>query len=286
MAAHGNVSRSPRPASCGQSVKLAPKLIVHGMGVEDGSVHDMTVQIDSVIAPAAQRWIAAQAAAAQPHSEQELPPLATAFVSSERLEEALYQFKVKIIQGLIPGLNKPGYEESRSQPSQQPSQQPSPPGGQPIREPRFGGGGGVVDPRFGGPRLPAFGGIGNPDLDPLAAAPGIILPRGSLRPDLGDFGAMGGGMMVGPDHPIFGIGGPAGPAGGMPGAGPVRFPPGAVPPGARFDPVGPFGGPARGGRGGFGGMRGPGGVGGPPRFMSGDPDNDDLPPPGYNDMFM
>lgn len=52
---------------------------------------------------------------------------------------------------------------------------------------------------------------------------------------------------------------------------------GAVPPGARFDPIGPFGNvPGRGmgprpGRGGFG----PGRSG----FFSGEPDNDELPPP-------
>lgn len=52
---------------------------------------------------------------------------------------------------------------------------------------------------------------------------------------------------------------------------------GAVPPGARFDPIGPFGNlPGRGigprpGRGPRGGPRG--------GFFSGEPDNDELPPP-------
>lgn len=70
----------------------------------------------------------------------------------------------------------------------------------------------------------------------------------------------------------------------------MKTPSGAVPEGARFDPVTPFG-PRPGFRpnfGGAGGVRLPRGrgesAGGMP--FSGDPDNDELPPPGYNDMFM
>lgn len=58
---------------------------------------------------------------------------------------------------------------------------------------------------------------------------------------------------------------------------------GSVPPGARFDPIGPFGNnPDRQPQGSFG----PGGRGrgngrgsGPGRNFSGEPDNDELPPP-------
>lgn len=88
--------------------------------------------------------------------------------------------------------------------------------------------------------------------------------------------------MVGPDHPMFGGGGVGGPR--IPSGGGQFLPPGAVPPGARFDPIGPFGGPSPyrpfAGRppAGRGGGRG----GGP---FSGEPDNDELPPPGYTDMF-
>lgn len=47
---------------------------------------------------------------------------------------------------------------------------------------------------------------------------------------------------------------------------------GSVPPGARFDPIGPFGRlPVR--------PPGPGGRGGPRGLHSGDPDNDELQPP-------
>lgn len=47
---------------------------------------------------------------------------------------------------------------------------------------------------------------------------------------------------------------------------------GSVPPGARFDPIGPFGSlPVR--------PPGPGGRGGPRGLHGGDPDNDELSPP-------
>lgn len=81
-------------------------------------------------------------------------------------------------------------------------------------------------------------------------------------------------MFVGPDHPIFGSRGPIGDRG--PWGGDGFLPPMGAPPGARFDPVGP--GP-------LGRLpgRSPGrGRWGPPsggRF-SGEPDNDELLPPG------
>jgi proteasome inhibitor subunit 1 (PI31) len=93
-------------------------------------------------------------------------------------------------------------------------------------------------------------------------------------------------MYVGPNHPIFGPrGGPsgAGGVGGIPGTQPRGpwggdgyLPPMGAPPGARFDPVGPFGGIG----GGIGRLPGPGGrgrgTGGP---FSGEPDNDEFLPP-------
>ncbi|KAJ1647639.1 hypothetical protein J3B02_002205 [Coemansia erecta] len=94
--------------------------------------------------------------------------------------------------------------------------------------------------------------------------------------DLDPFGSMregdGGGMVVGPDHPMFRRGyAPESPSGD----GPQRLPAGAVPPGARFDPISPFGdrpGPVRpsGGRGPGAGGRG---------FFSGEPDPDNMGPP-------
>ncbi|NXD13271.1 PSMF1 inhibitor, partial [Nothocercus nigrocapillus] len=75
--------------------------------------------------------------------------------------------------------------------------------------------------------------------------------------DLDPLGGRGGGMIVDPLRSGF-------PRPGLdPSAGlPSRLPPGAVPPGARFDPFGPLGANTAG------------------------PNPDHLPPPGYEDMFM
>ena len=142
--------------------------------------------------------------------------------------------------------------------------------------------------------------VGDADLNPFAASPGLAgfggggrSPFGIGRGEYGGpFGGgdQGGGMIVGPGHPMFqgspvggGFGG--GMAGfGLPGRG-NPYPPGMVPPGARYDPIGPVGpslGPFGGNRVGGGRGRGRGrGFGG-----AGDPDFDELPPPGYSDMFM
>lgn len=92
--------------------------------------------------------------------------------------------------------------------------------------------------------------------DPFAVGGGDLNPLGR--------GLGGGGMLMDPRHmgrrPPLGI--------------PGNLPPGAVPPGARFDPFGPIGNipPVRGPRPSVGGF--------------GDPDFDHLPPPGSHDMFM
>lgn len=69
----------------------------------------------------------------------------------------------------------------------------------------------------------------------------------------------GGGMIVGPEHPIFDY-----PYGQQ--TPPSVLPRGAVPPGARFDPITPVG-PSRGPHGDI-------------LYPSGEPDSDELPPPG------
>ncbi|KAJ2380378.1 hypothetical protein GGI05_006326 [Coemansia sp. RSA 2603] len=106
--------------------------------------------------------------------------------------------------------------------------------------------------------------IGSSDLDPLG--------RGA--------GSEGGGMVVGPGHPMFRRGFAPGAPLGDDGRS-MGLPQGAVPPGARFDPIGPFGGvPGSARPGGRGGPAGPGGSG----LFSGDPDPDAMQPPkgGWN----
>lgn len=99
------------------------------------------------------------------------------------------------------------------------------------------------------------GGLGSDDLDPLAGIGGPRFgPGGSFNP-IGPLGG-GGGMLFQPpgrfDQPRGGGG----------------VPHGSIPPGARFDPFRP-----------------PDVDGLPPRRRP-RPDNDEMPPPGFDDMYM
>ncbi|XP_022101501.1 proteasome inhibitor PI31 subunit-like [Acanthaster planci] len=104
-------------------------------------------------------------------------------------------------------------------------------------------------PDWGQPRNPFV--VGEGDLDPFSRAPpGMLMdPTRSGFPQPGYPGGYRGGL-------------------GMPG----RLPRGAVPPGARFDPVGP--------------PNPDGGLPNPQGRYRGEPDPDHEPPPGFDDMFM
>nr|CAI5835463.1 unnamed protein product [Callosobruchus analis] len=93
-------------------------------------------------------------------------------------------------------------------------------------------------------------GVGRNDLDPFAGIDPLRVGPRIITPG-------GGGMLFQPPGPSFGGGGHRG------------LPPGAVPPGARFDPFRPPDAPDR-------------SIPRPPNR----PDNDEFPPPGYDDMFM
>ena len=174
-----------------------------------------------------------------------------------------------IVQKLMPGLKKDGYQEQSSDASTNTGAGPSHPTNTPPARPE------PVAPPYGPdhtsplqlpPRNPLE--IGRRDREPFPRNP--FAPP-SLFPDND-----GDGMLVGPNHPIFGPG-----LGGRGGRGPWGgdgfLPPLGAPPGARFDPVGPGLGPHPGGT--FPGLGGRG------RGMPGsgnmrDPDPDDLMPPG------
>ncbi|KAG9288725.1 hypothetical protein G9A89_004344 [Geosiphon pyriformis] len=258
-----------------KSMRLSNKFLIHGMGIEDNKTFSLEVITNDYTSPSFFPYTG------QGGSE----PLINAFISQSRVKDLISLYKLNIIQNLIPNLNKPGYEETATTATTSTQPRASRPEANinnplriPTRQPPP-----IFNDPFGGYEQPSFENpfsIGREDLDPLGSNPIMGPPRfggGGIQPLRGP--SRGGGMYVGPDHPIFGPRGSGGIYGG-----PQPLPRGAVPPGARFDPIGPFDpfgnplGPIPGQpqRGGFG----------PRQFSSGEPDNDELPPPGYNDMFM
>ncbi|KAI9486556.1 MAG: PI31 proteasome regulator N-terminal-domain-containing protein [Benjaminiella poitrasii] len=238
-----------------KTVRLGDKCIILGLGIGDNKTATVDITTEDYTS-----------ASFFPYSASNEKPLVHGFISSNRFEDFIKNFKLNIIQRLMPGLNKPGYEDNSSTATTTTSAISSTPN---PNRPR------ATAPNFTDFDDPAYPDVGGSDLNPLRGIGGGIHMPGS-----------GGGMFVGPDHPIFGdnrsgnrgsLDDPSGLFGG-----PEPLPRGSVPPGARFDPIGPFGSlPARpSGRGGRGG-----GQSGPRRPFSGEPDNDELSPPGYNDMF-
>jgi hypothetical protein len=230
-------------------------------------------------------------------TEDKAKQIRDAFISEGRLNDFGSLLKISIIQKLAPGLQKEGYEESRSatqndqdrpqrqgepaNPRRPPEGDPEParpyPLNDPLRMPPRGPHRPFPEPipgfddeydinrprgglRDGRPYVP----IGHDDLYP----PGLG-PHDPLRPHLGGGlqrpGGMGsGGMHPSLDDPMFG--GPGGQGGG--------YDP-MAPPGARFDPIGPGGAPRDnrgGGRFPGGGFGGPGGR--PPNPFGGFGDGD------------
>ncbi|KAI8096097.1 PI31 proteasome regulator N-terminal-domain-containing protein [Thamnidium elegans] len=227
-------------------VRLGDKCIILGLGIGDNKTATLDITTSDYTSESF-----------FPYTDNS-KPLAHGFISTSRFNDFVKAYKLNILQRLIPGLNKPGYEDNSSTTTTTSSSDNVP---NPNVERR--------QPRYNDPPLtydPVFPDVGASDLNPLGG--GLRLPGGG-----------NGGMFVGPDHPLFGNRGsssqddPSGLFGG-----PQSLPRGSVPPGARFDPIGPFGRlPVR--------PPGPGGRGGPRGPHSGDPDNDELQPPGYNDMF-
>ncbi|KAI8332002.1 PI31 proteasome regulator N-terminal-domain-containing protein [Blakeslea trispora] len=227
-------------------VKLGDKCIILGLGIDDNKTHMLEFLVEDYTS-----------ASFFPYESSSDRPMVHGFISSNRFEDFIKAFKLKILQQLIPGLQKLGYEEEGNSQNNRNSNAipPSrPTGQQPLSAARD--------------RENIYE-VGRDDLNPLSDQR-LRMP-----------GSGGGGMFVGPNHPMFeGRGGnrlddPSGLFGG-----PQPLPPGSVPQGARFDPIGPFGGlPRRPGGGNRGSNRFP-------HNFSGDPDNDELPPPGYDNMFM
>ncbi|CAA7259900.1 unnamed protein product [Cyclocybe aegerita] len=234
--------------------KLGSRTVINAIALESDKVATLDISTDDFTSPSF-----------YPHTidASSNRPLVHGFISSNRVSDLLSQVKLKIIQKLVPGLQKEGYtEESNSEASSSahpPQRGPTYPRPRPDNppdapEPPF-----HPHPAF--PRNPLE--IGRRDLDPFPMNP--FAPPSLFPPTGGD------GMFVGPDHPIFGVGrGSVSPRSG-PWGGDGFLPPLGAPPGARFDPVGPTFGP-------FGRGRG--------RNPHQGPDNDEFMPPGMGDMFM
>lgn len=214
------------------------------------------------------------------------------YINQARLNDFASLLKISIIQRLVPGLQKEGYVEDpdaaaarlgpaparpQDPPHLPPPAQPNPyPAPDPLADvpPRPIPAGDFPPPGFDDeyevnqpPRGPlhipggGFGNIGRDDLYPAGLGPHDPLRQNFIpQPGIGPMGLRrpqgGGGMHPTFDDPLF-----MGPRG----EGDGSFD-GQVPPGARYDPLGPggqprFGGGRPGGRGGFGGA-GFGGFGG------------------------
>ncbi|RIA87375.1 PI31 proteasome regulator N-terminal-domain-containing protein [Glomus cerebriforme] len=237
-------------------MRMSNKFIIHGMGIEDSKTATLELITDDYTSPSFFPFTA---------EKYNVEPIVHGFISTNRIKDMINIYKINIVQRLIPGLNKPGYEETGTTYSS--TRQQDDPLRVPTRQPpRFPP---IFDEPYGGDEPSGFNpfNIGRDDLDPLGSNPIYGPPRfggsGGIPPLGGP--SRGGGMFVGPDHPIFGQ--QQGPTRGGIYGGPQPLPRGSVPPGARFDPIGPF----------IPGPRGRGfGRGGP---ASGEPDNDELPPP-------
>ncbi|KAK6540393.1 hypothetical protein TWF694_009192 [Orbilia ellipsospora] len=251
--------------------RLGGKIVIMALGLGD----DKTATMEIVT----KDWISESFFADDAGAETKRP-VGEAYISPSRMSDLIATFKTSIIQKLVPGLHKPGYEEaaeavtsaanaSSSREREATGRPPPPPGMQrpddydplriPPRNPRGTYPGNPDDPPGfedeyevnrppGNPwGFPAGGRnplrIGDDDLNP----PGLGRNPPLRGPFFGEDD--GNGMHVGPNHPMFG-----GRQGG--GFADPRFPPGS-----RYDPIGPGGGP----QGGFGGPRGglPRGPGGP-----------------------
>ena len=227
--------------------RLGGKTVVMGLGLGD----DKTASFDVVTKDFTSESFF-------PYSSDQPKTLQDGFISPNRMSDLAILVKINIVQKLVPGIIKPGYqeeEETRGGGGQAPRQQqqtrPHPDGGHdPLRVPRpYGSPYGEV-PRGGPPPIPAGGeripgfddeygvyqppggrsgygyppggrnplGIGADDLNP----PGL----GSNPPLRGPFFGEGsgmGGMHPTPDHPMFG--GRGGGGMGMGGGGNGRYVP-------------------------------------------------------------
>ncbi|KAH7916331.1 PI31 proteasome regulator N-terminal-domain-containing protein [Hygrophoropsis aurantiaca] len=248
--------------------KLGQRTQIHAIALENDKSASLDVSTNDFVSPSF-----------YPHdlSKPGAAPVVQGFISSYRITDFVSQLKQKIIQRIVPGLQKEGYTEEFEDSSTNAG------GSNPLR----GDNRPPARPPPEAPdhsqehypyRLPAQ----SPPLNPLEIGRRDLEPFGPnpFAPPPLFSGHGGDGMFVGPDHPIFGVRDSRANETRGPWGGDGFLPPMGAPPGARFDPVGPGLGP-------FAPGFGQGPRGGPPRrAFGGDPDNDEFMPPGAGDMFM
>ncbi|KAL4075967.1 PI31 proteasome regulator N-terminal-domain-containing protein [Scleroderma yunnanense] len=238
-------------------IKLGQRTLINAIAVQNDKSASLDISTNDFTSPSFYPHDITQSSAS---------PLVNGFISSNRVADLISQLKLKIIQKLIPSLNKEGYSEEVEGTS---THVAGPATNLPPARPR------PITPPFPGdipygprsyipPDNPLE--IGRRDLEPFGGQPFAPLP---LFPPHG-----GDGMFVGPDHPIFGSRGRRSDVIRGPWGGDGFLPPLGAPPGARFDPITPLN-----------RIYPPFGRGAPGR-RSGEPDNDEFMPPGAGDMFM
>lgn len=272
--------------------RMGNKAVLMGMGLGDDKTTTFDVRVVDYVSESS---LPATPRTTSTSVEQTAKDLENIFISNGRLSDFGTLMRLSVVQKLLPGLQKEGYEETSTQSSSsasaargsntsrrdpdtpqhdplledyQPPARPHPlhnPLAQPRRPFPTGE---FMPPGFEDPYdmtrpprplggYPGFGNIGDRDLYPQGLGPNDPL-RGGVGPGLGGFG--GGGMHPTFDDPLFqGQGGRQG-----------GYDPQA-PPGSRYDPVGPGGAPRGNGGGRYpgGGFPGSGAGGRPPNPFSG-----------------
>ncbi|KAF9283640.1 hypothetical protein BGZ88_010380 [Linnemannia elongata] len=214
-------------------MRMAGKFVIHGTTFETNQICSLDIQVKDFTSPSYFPFTT--------RTDVDKDPLWNGFISRSRINDFIGQFKVKIVQQLIPGLSKPGYQEDRAASTttttgeggdrlrdpastgsstgggrgrdyypDDPSSFPGHPGrpGFIPRPPIFGDPFSADEPDFGGGYNPYE--IGRSDLDPFAGRIGGGLGGiggpggfGGIGGIGGIGGGGGGGMIVGPGHPMF-----------------------------------------------------------------------------------
>jgi len=232
-------------------MKMGAQTIINAIGSEDKAVVNLTIPTEEFTSRSF-----------YPHAISATEPdkLAEGFVSPEKLVD---EVMMTVVLPIVPGAHRSASTRLQAEDSER-RREPE----RDLRETHAERQTRVQDRPLATPGNPLQ--IGRSDLDPFVNNPNPLAP--SMRIP----GSQGDGMFVGPDHPIFGgtFGpgrGQRSPPGQTPWGGDGYLPPLGAPPGARFDPIGPFG---------AGPLGPPGGGRAPPR--NGEPDFDDFPPPGFD----